>query len=104
MDYNRELFGTIDRFIRLTINGKVYEVPDRLELLRIFQFLNFHIDYARLCWNGSCKRCIVGFDQNGKSFEAMSCRLKSSDTMCVTRLPPTVQELPVETDPSQHNH
>ncbi len=91
-DYNKELFGTIERFITLTIKGKTYKVPDKLELLRIFQFLNFHIDYARLCWNGSCKRCIVGFDQNGKAFEAMSCRLKSAEKMVVHRLPPSVQE------------
>jgi len=92
MDYNKELFGTIERFIDIEIAGKTYRVPDRLELLRIFQFLNFHIDYARLCWNGSCKRCIVSFDQKGKSFEAMSCRLKSSEDMAIKRLPATVQK------------
>ena len=92
MEYNKELFGTIERFIDIKIGEKTYQVPDRLELLRIFQFLNFQIDYARLCWNGSCKRCVVGFDQKGKSFEAMSCRLKSTDDMVIKKLPSTVKE------------
>lgn len=91
MDYNKDLFGIIDRFIDMKILDKNYQVPDRLELLRIFQFLDFNIDYARLCWNGSCKRCIVSFEQKGKIFEAMSCRLKSSEGVAVTKMPPTVQ-------------
>ncbi len=91
MDYNRELFGIIEKFIEMKILDKDYKVPDRLELLRIFQFLDFNIDYARLCWNGSCKRCIVSFEQKGKTFEAMSCRLKSSEGVAITKIPPTIQ-------------
>ncbi len=90
-DYDRNLFGNIDRFIKVKILDKEYEIPDRLELLRVFQFLDFEIDYARLCWNGSCKRCIVSFDQAGQKNEAMSCRLKSAENMCVSKLPPTIK-------------
>ena len=91
MEYNKELFGVIERFIEMKILDKDYKVPDRLELLRIFQFLDFQIDYARLCWNGSCKKCIVSFEQKGKTYEAMSCRLKSSDGIEIKKIPHTVQ-------------
>jgi hypothetical protein len=94
-DYDRNLFGTIERFVPLTIEATTYEVPDRLELLRVFQFLDFSIDYARLCWNGSCKRCIVSFEAETKSGEALSCRLRSSEGMNLTKLPPTIRK-PVE--------
>lgn len=102
-DYNKDLFGTIDRFIVMKIGDKEYKVPERLELLRIFQFLDFTIDYARLCWNGSCKRCIVSFEQNGKTFEAMSCRLKSLEGIAIKKLPPTVSapEKSISTESSE---
>lgn len=90
-DYNKQLFGEIERFIQMKIDGKNYEVPDKLELLRVFQFLDFTIDYARLCWNGSCHRCNIGFEVNGKKGEGMSCRMKSFEGVCVTKLPPTIK-------------
>ncbi len=93
MEYDRNLFGEIKKFIKIQILDKEYEVPDRLELLRVFQFLDFSIDYARLCWNGSCKRCVVKYrnDQTSKEGEALSCRLKSAEGTCLTKLPPTIK-------------
>lgn len=95
MDYDKNLFGTIERFVTVRILDKEYKVPDRLELLRVFQFLDFSIDYARLCWNGSCKRCIVTFESSktgdSKAGEALSCRLKSFEGICLSRLPSTIK-------------
>lgn len=91
VDYDRNLFGEIGKFIKIKIVDKEYEIPDRLELLRVFQFLDFSIDYARLCWNGSCKRCIVTFEQGGKKNEGMSCRLKSCEGMAIQRLPAAIK-------------
>jgi NADH dehydrogenase/NADH:ubiquinone oxidoreductase subunit G len=91
-DYNRNLFGEIERFIKIKILGKEYEVPEKLELLRVFQFLDFTIDYARLCWNGSCHRCMISYEgKDGKKLEAMSCRLKCSENMQLTKLPATIK-------------
>ncbi len=96
MEYDKNLFGEIERFVKIEILGKVYEVPDRLELLRVFQFLDFSIDYARLCWNGSCKRCVVSFETPtpggvAKSGEALSCRLKSCEGISLQKLPSTIK-------------
>jgi hypothetical protein len=90
-DYDRNLFGEIERFIKVRIIDREYEIPDRLELLRVFQFLDFSIDYARLCWNGSCQRCLVTFELNGKKKESLSCRLKSCEKMAILKLPMAIK-------------
>jgi hypothetical protein len=92
-DYNRNLFGNIERFIKIKILDKEFEVPEKLELLRVFQFLDFQIDYARLCWNGSCHRCTIQYENKDQKLEAMSCRLKCSENMKLTKLPPTIKAI-----------
>lgn len=94
MEYDKNLFGEIERFISLKICGKECQVPDRLEMLRVFQFLGFEIDYARLCWNASCQRCFVEYQKNGKSVRALACRTRSSESIEITKLPPTIREKP----------
>lgn len=96
MDYDRNLFGEIDRLVQIKIGEKDYQVPDKLEMLRVFQFLNFSIDYSRLCWNASCQRCYIDYEKNGKKFRALSCRIKSFENMCVLKLPPTIRPDPAE--------
>jgi hypothetical protein len=90
-DYNERLFGPIERFVEIEICGKKYQVPDKLELLRVFQYLDYHIDYSRLCWNGSCQKCFISFDKDGKSQPALCCRKKSFPDMNVTKLPATIK-------------
>jgi len=94
VDYDRNLFGEIEKFVTIEILGKSYQVPEKLELLRVFQFLDFSIDYARLCWNGSCQRCVVEYQtgDKAKKLESLSCRLKSSESMCLSRLPGTIKQ------------
>jgi len=91
IDYDRNLFGEIERFIKIQILGKEMEVPDKLELLRVFQFLDYEIDYARLCWNGSCQRCFVKFKEGQKTQKALSCRLRSVEGMQLVSLPSTIK-------------
>ena len=90
-DYDQRLFGHIEKFIKLEIEGKEYEVPDRLELLRVFQFLEYQIDYSRLCWNGSCQRCFVTYEGKGSPTQGLACRTKSFEGMCVKKLPATIK-------------
>lgn len=92
MEYDRNLFGEIEKFVKIKILNQEYEVPDRLELLRVFQFLDFQIDYARLCWNASCQRCFIDFDKDGKSLRALSCRTRSFEGMVISHLPPTIKQ------------
>lgn len=96
MEYDRNLFGEIEKFVSVEICGQTYEVPDHLELLRVFQFLEFEIDYARLCWNASCQRCFIDYDRNGKNFRALSCRTRSFEGMKILKLPPAIRDKPKE--------
>jgi NADH dehydrogenase/NADH:ubiquinone oxidoreductase subunit G len=91
MEYDRNLFGEIKTFVKIQIEGVEYEVPDRLEMLRVFQFLQFSIDYARLCWNASCQRCYIDVSKQGKNSKALSCRLRSSEGMSVLKLPSAIK-------------
>ncbi len=92
MEYDKNLFGEIDRFIKIRIEDQDYEVPDRLEMLRVFQFLEFQIDYARLCWNASCQRCHIDFEKSEKLVKGLSCRVRSFEGMKVTKLPSAVKK------------
>jgi len=108
-DYDERLFGHIERFIDLDINGVKHEVSDRLELLRVFQFLEYQIDYSRLCWNGSCQRCFVSYEGKGRTQQGLACRTKSFEGMCIKKLPNTIkppekdsaEKSPVETEPTK---
>lgn len=93
MDYDRNLFGEIKKFVKIKLGETEYEVPDSLEMLRVFQFLDFHIDYARLCWNASCQRCFINYRKRGKPFRALACRTKSFEGMAITQLPPAIKEV-----------
>lgn len=90
-DYDRNLFGEIERFVKVKILDQEYTVPDRLEMLRVFQFLEFAIDYSRLCWNASCQRCYIDYIRQGKSLHALSCRTRSFEGMSVEKLPSSVR-------------
>jgi len=91
MEYDRNLFGEIERFVKIKILDREYEVPDRLELLRVFQFLDFHIDYARLCWNASCQKCFVEVEREGSRQRVLACRTKSQESMTIASLAPTIK-------------
>jgi len=91
MEYDKNLFGEIEKLVKIKILDQEYEVPDRLELLRVFQYLDFRIDYARLCWNASCQRCFIDFKKDQKSIRALSCRTRSFEGMEISHLPPTIK-------------
>lgn len=92
VDYDKNLFGEIERFVSSKILDTDYQVPDKLEMLRVFQFLEFTIDYARLCWNASCQRCYIEYQKDGKKHRALACRVKSFEGMELTKLPPTIKQ------------
>jgi NADH dehydrogenase/NADH:ubiquinone oxidoreductase subunit G len=90
-DLDENLYGKIERFVKIKIMDKEYEVPEKLEMLRVFQYLEFDIDYSRLCWNGSCQRCMITFEEDGKRRQTLCCRKKSFEGMEVQKLPATIK-------------
>lgn len=99
-EYDRQLFGEIESFCDITVEGVVYRVPEKLELLRVFQFLDFEIDYSRLCWNATCQRCFIDYLRKEKSFRALSCRTRSFEGMVIEKLPSTIR-VPVDQNSSK---
>jgi hypothetical protein len=99
VDQDRNLFGDIDRLVEIEIENKRYSVPDQLEMLRVFQFLEFDIDYSRLCWNASCQRCFIDYQKNEKSFKALACRTKAFAGMKVKKLPSAIRQSDRKSNP-----
>lgn len=97
---DQRLFGDIEKLVEIEICGQSYSVPDGLELLRVFQFLDFEIDYAKLCWNASCQRCFIDYAKKEKSFKALACRTKAFAGMKISHLPSAVRQLDSKTDPN----
>ena len=56
-DDKARLYGQIDKLVKITIAGEEYEVPEALELLRCYQYLDFNIAFENFCWNGDCQSC-----------------------------------------------
>ena len=93
MDERTRLYGEIERLIKIRIEGEEYEVPDELELLRCYQFLNFHIAYERFCWNATCENCATKISKNGAApTRILSCQTPAYEGMEVTRLPKGVEK------------
>jgi len=83
------LFRPFSRVVRISLLGKVFEVPENNPLLRCFQYLAPEaISYGRFCWNEDCQYCRVSFaaaeSENARA--ALACKLIVSDGMQVREL------------------
>lgn len=99
MSDDRNLFGDIEKLVSISVLEQTYQVPDRLEMLRVFQFLDYEIDYSRLCWNASCQRCFIGYEKLNKKTKALACRTRAFEGMRVTQLPSAIRKPKTQDDP-----
>jgi hypothetical protein len=78
-----------ERLIPVTINGKVYEVPENNTLLRVLQHMRLELAYTKYCWNGDCRNCAFRYvsRRTGKEVEALGCQMRLFQNMTITRLP-----------------
>ena len=64
------------RLIKISVLGKIVEVPENNTLLRAFQFVSPNtIPYGRFCWNEECQYCrvvLIGLD--GRPRTVLSCK------------------------------
>ena len=80
------LYKPFEKLVKITIRGKVFEVPEGNMLLRAFQFLAPEtISYGRFCWNEDCQYCRVTYDvgEGTPQRAAISCKLMVQDGMRV---------------------
>ncbi len=91
-DQKNRLFGEITRLVQITIEGKTYEVPDQLELLRCFQYLDFHIAFENFCWNANCENCATYVSKKGQPAQrSLCCQMPAEDGITVEKLPSGVE-------------
>jgi hypothetical protein len=78
-----------EKLIRVTIHGRVFDVPENNTLLRVLQFMNFELAYTKYCWNGDCRNCAFRYvsRRTGKEVEALGCQMRCFPEMTITRLP-----------------
>ena len=88
------IFRPFERLVKITLKGRVYEVPESNTVLRAFQYLAPDtIPYGRFCWNEECQYCRVTWDygQDTPSHVALSCKLMVVPGMRITELAPEVK-------------
>jgi hypothetical protein len=94
-DDRERLFGEITRLVRIEVEGRPYDVPADLELLRCFQYLGFEIAFENFCWNASCENCATEISLPGKSPERMlTCQVLSEAGVSIAKLPEGIRSKP----------
>lgn len=93
VDQKTRLFGKIDRLVKIKIKHQTFEVPENLELLRCFQYLEFNISFENFCWNASCENCAANIQTaNAKQPErVLCCQYPSEEGLTVFELPVGVE-------------
>ena len=78
-----------EKLIPITINGRVYQVPENNTLLRILQYMNLDLAYSKYCWNGDCRNCAFRYvsRKSGNEVEALGCQMRCFSNMNITRTP-----------------
>jgi len=93
MDEKTRLFGEVTKLVKIQIEGEWFEVPDQLELLRCFQYLDFEIAFENFCWNASCENCAAEMACVGKSAQrTLLCQMPAEEGMIIAKLPAGVQK------------
>jgi hypothetical protein len=92
-DETARLYGEVGHLVEISIEGKKYRVPERLELLRCFQYLDFQIAYEQFCWNATCENCAANLrcDGNKKKKKELCCQTPALEGMAIEKLPDGVR-------------
>jgi hypothetical protein len=87
------LLEPYEKLIPVTINGKIYLVPENNTLLRVLQFMNCDLAYSRYCWNGDCRNCAFRYisRRTGQEVEALGCQMRCFPNINITQPPDGVR-------------
>ena len=80
------LFRPYDKLVKITLMGRLVEVPENNTLLRCLQYLTPEsVSYGRFCWNEDCQYCRVTYDlgDNTSSRAALACKVLVEERMRV---------------------
>ena len=93
-DDKARLYGQIDKLVKITVAGEEYEVPEALELLRCYQYLDFNIAFENFCWNGNCQNCEapVSLEKGTEVEPTLCCQTSAVEGMVIQELPEGVEK------------
>jgi hypothetical protein len=76
------------RLIRITVLGKVFEVPENNLVLRQLAYVAPDIASGKYCWNAECRYCEIEYRRvpGGPVTAALSCRTKGLEGMELTKV------------------
>ncbi len=57
---NPKIYGHVERFVPIEVNGQVFEVPDGIPLIRAFQYIQFELDGLVCDWTLFCFNDTIG--------------------------------------------
>ena len=80
------LFRPYDKLVKITLMGRLVEVPENNTLLRCLQYLAPEsVSYGRFCWNEDCQYCRVSYDlgEGTTTRAALACKLLVEEGMRV---------------------
>ena len=76
------------RLIRITVLGKVFEVPENNLVLRQLAYVAPDIASGKYCWNAECRYCEIEYRRGpgGPVTAALSCRVRGLEGMELTKI------------------
>jgi hypothetical protein len=88
---SEELYRDYERLVEITILGKSFQVPEKNNCLRCFQFVSPEtIPYGRFCWNQECQLCRVSYVVRGSPDQSprpvLACKLLVSEGIDIVEL------------------
>lgn len=91
-DDEKRLYGDIDSLVTIKVEGHTFKVPENLELLRCFQYLDFKIAFENFCWNANCENCAATITKSGGQPErTLCCQEPAVENLSVEELPAGVR-------------
>jgi hypothetical protein len=87
-------YEPFERLVKVTIEGRTFEVPENNILLRCVQYIvDEDVVPGRFCWNNECGNCEMSLQQRDESQtrRARGCQTEVGDGMTLTELTPELK-------------
>lgn len=100
---NPLIYGDFDHLVPITVQGRTFEVPEGIPLIRAFQYIQFELagmksDWSLFCFNDTIGCCTFAYRlAGGATTSGRACCLRVEAGLEVVGLPEGSCLLPPET-------
>ena len=87
-------YEPFERLVKVTIEGRTFEVPENNILLRCVQYIvDEEVVPGRFCWNNECGNCEMSLQlgSDSQTRRARGCQTEVDDGMTLTELTPELK-------------